>query len=106
MQKSSKKLKIEKDLNNLMREHYLFTSSGVRPVVWRDTKDRRVEIDVDIMYTLSMIQITLLFDGNYIYSVYIDTKAYALKDSIKLCHNTISNMVSIIQSFKIGGYIK
>ena len=106
MQKTSKKMKIEKNLNNLLREHYFFTPTGVKPIVWRDTKDKRVEIDVDIMYTLSMMQITLLFDGSYIYSVYIDTESYTLKDSIKLCHNTISNMVSIIQSLKIGGYIK
>ena len=103
----TKKEKLNDFIDCVLRNHYEFIRKhSVKPVMYRDSEDRRIEIDVDYLYTTSLIKITLLFDGLYIYHVIVDSGSATYDRLTSFINHTLSNMTTIIESFKIGRYIK
>lgn len=103
----TKKEKLNDFIDCVLRNHYRFIRKpSVKPIVYKNQEDGRMEIDVDYLYTTSLIKITLLFDELYIYHVLVDINS-ATYDRLKsFAGYTLSNMNTIIGSFKIGQYIK
>ena len=103
----TKKEKLNDFIDCVLRNHYGFIRKhSVKPIVYKNSEDRRIEIDVDYLYTISLIKITLLFDGLYIYDVLVDTRSATYDRLSSFISDTLSNMNTIIESFKIGQYIK
>lgn len=107
MPKMSKKEKLTYYIDKMLTDHYLYNRMmSCKPTTYKQIEDKRVSIEVDTLYTISCIKITLKFDGWYMYHVIIDTTNGTYSDIWLKATETLCDMNTVIQSLKIGGYIK
>ena len=94
-------------MDDILTNHYqYYRIMTCKPIVYKRIEDKRIEIDIDMLYSMSCIKITLLFNGLFMFDKVIDTTCGRYSDIKAKASETLYDMNTIIQSLEIGGYLK